>query len=465
MRFRLPRSLLSRNIALLVALVALSQICSLTVLLHFVQRPRIERASVIFADYVKLLDAALASMPPDEGRAAAARLDARSAPPPQVAAETHPRLIDFFRAWQRDMFVEALQRNLPADLLVRWDASHDEIERAANGDTAQERLWIRIHAAGKPVWIALPMTADARASGITTALWLCAALALLAALTGYLLQRHINLPLRKLARAARRVSAGETPPPLPVDGPTEIAQVSRAFNQMTEALQQAEATRALMLAGVSHDIRTPLTKLRLAIAMALPRGSNDALVASSGSYLDQIDTILQQFMDYAGSGERETPQPGDLNALAGQLVADFAGLGHEFEFEEGDLPMFEFRPIAVMRLLMNLMQNAANYGRTGLSIRTWRDASAACVAIADRGSGIRAAELERLKSPFSRGANARTHSGGSGLGLAIVDRIARLHGGSLTFRDREGGGLEAVVRLPLHPLSAGSDTASQTPRA
>lgn len=459
MRLGMPRSLLSRNIALLVALVALSQVCSLTVLLHYVQRPRIERASIIFADYVKLLDTTLAAMPPAEGRAAAARLNARSTPPDAIdtreaPTETRPSLIGFFRTWQRDLFVQALQRHLPPDLIVRWDASHDEPETASSSTSPQERLWIRVHAANEPVWVSLPMSADARASGITTALVLSAVLALLAALTGYLLQRHLNRPLRELASAARRVSAGDTPPPLPVDGPTEIAAVSHAFNQMTDALKQAEATRALMLAGVSHDIRTPLTKLRLAIAMALPRGSNDALVASSESYLDQIDTILQQFMDYAGSGERETPQPGDLNALAGQLVADFAGLGHEFEFDEGALPVFAFRPIAVMRLLMNLMQNAVNYGRTGLSIRTVREGETACVVIADRGHGIHAEELERLKQPFSRGANARTHSGGSGLGLAIVDRIARLHGGSLTFRDRAGGGLEAVVRLPITPGTA-----------
>ncbi|MFP4901406.1 two-component sensor histidine kinase, partial [Paraburkholderia sp. BR14261] len=99
MRLRLPRSLLSRNIALLVALVALSQICSLVVLLHFVQRPRIERASIIFADYVKLLDTTLASMPPDEGRAAAARFDARRAAPPQASSEAQPSLVDFFRTW------------------------------------------------------------------------------------------------------------------------------------------------------------------------------------------------------------------------------------------------------------------------------------------------------------------------------------------------------------------------------
>ncbi|QTO20767.1 ATP-binding protein [Burkholderia seminalis] len=438
MRFPLPRSLLARNIALLVALVALSLVCSLGVLLHYVQRPRIERASIIFSDYVQLLDRALAGMPPDAGRALVAQLGGRASPPP--AAPPHaPDLAAFFRTWQRDVFMQALERHLPSDLPARWQSGDDE------------RLWIRLHAAGSPVWVPLPMAADAQASGITTALVLSVALALLAALTGYLIQLHLNRPLDALARAAQRVSAGERPPPLPTDGPTEIADVSRAFNRMADALQQADATRSLMLAGVSHDIRTPLTKLRLAIAMALPRGTHDTLTASTEHYLDQIDTILQQFMDYAGSGERETPQTGDLNALIGQLVADFAGLGHAFEFDEGDVPAFAFRPIGLMRLLMNLMQNAVVYGRTGLGVRTWTEHGIAYAVVSDRGNGVCAAELERLKAPFSRGANARGHAGGTGLGLAIVERIARLHGGSLTFRDRDGGGLEAVVALPLDP--------------
>jgi two-component system osmolarity sensor histidine kinase EnvZ len=450
MRLPLLRSLLSRNITLLVGLVALSVACSLAVLLHNVQRPRIERASVIFADYVKLLDDTLAGMPPDAGRATVARLGAQSEPPPAPEPRSSS-VLDLFRTWQRDVFVQAVERHLPPDVPVRW--------QSGEGD----HLWIRLHAPGGPVWVPLPVTADAQESGVVTTVVLSLVLALLAALTGYLIQLHLNRPLGDLARAARRVSAGERPPPLRTDGPTEIAEVSRAFNQMTDALQQAETTRALMLAGVSHDIRTPLTKLRLSIAMALPRGTNDALVDASEAYLDQIDTILQQFMDYAGSGEREALQMGDLNALAGQLVADFAGLGHEFSFEEGDVPPFAFRPVSLMRLLMNLMQNAVIYGRTGLMVRTWAQHGTAYVVVGDRGSGIRAAELERLKAPFSRGTNAR-HAGGTGLGLAIVERVARLHGGTLTFQDREGGGLEALVALPLEGPGLAPARAS-TPRA
>ncbi|MGH8786762.1 MAG: ATP-binding protein [Cupriavidus necator] len=437
----LPRSLLARNIALLVALVAVTQACSLSVLLHFVQRPRIERAAIIFSDYVKMLDGVLAAMPPEAGAAAARRLGAQRQDPARAAPAAAPDALHQMRTWQRDVFLEALQRQLP-DTPVRWQS----------GDG--EKLWIRLHVAGSPQWVALPMSEDARAGGIGTALVLSLALALLAALTGYLIQLHLNRPLQDLAQAARQICAGETPPPLPTDGPTEIAQVGSAFNQMTQALQQAEQTRALMLAGVSHDIRTPLTKLRLAMAMAIPRGADDAFVASAEGYLDHIETILQQFMDYAGSGEKELPQPGDLNALVGQLASDFAGLGHEFALSLGELPQVPFRPVSLMRLLMNLMQNAVVYGKSGFSVRTWCDAACAYVAVGDRGTGIAAHELDQLKAPFSRGANARGHAGGTGLGLAIVERIARLHGGSLQFRARDGGGLEAVVALPLQAASA-----------
>ncbi len=442
MRIGLPRSLLARNIALLVALVALTQGCSLTVLLHFVQRPRIERAAIIFADYVKMLDGVLGAMPAGTSGAVAQRLGAQLQDPEPAAPRADPDLLLLFRTYQRDVFLEALQRHLPPDMPVRWQSGEEE------------RLWIRLHVADTPRWVAMPMTEDARAGGIATALVLSTALALLAALTGYLIQLHLNRPLQDLAQAARQICAGASPPPLPTDGPTEIAQVSSAFNQMTQALQQAEQTRALMLAGVSHDIRTPLTKLRLAMAMSIPRGADDDFVASAEGYLDHIETILQQFMDYAGSGEKEQPLPGDINALVSQLASDFAGLGHEFALSLGDLPPVPYRPVSLLRLLMNLMQNAVIYGKTGLGVRTWRDGEHACIAVCDRGTGIAAAELEQLKAPFSRGANARSHAGGTGLGLAIVDRIARLHGGALQFRARDGGGLEAVVSLPLRAPGA-----------
>jgi two-component system, OmpR family, osmolarity sensor histidine kinase EnvZ len=143
------------------------------------------------------------------------------------------------------------------------------------------------------------------------------------------------------------------------------------------------------------------------------------------------------------------PQPGDLNALIERLAGDFAGLGHEFELSLGSVPAFAYRPITMMRLLMNLMQNAVVYGHTGFAVRTWVQDNHAYVAVGDRGKGLAPHELEALKQPFQRGRNARSQPGGTGLGLAIVERIARLHGGALQFHARDGGGLEVWVVLPL----------------
>jgi two-component system osmolarity sensor histidine kinase EnvZ len=140
---------------------------------------------------------------------------------------------------------------------------------------------------------------------------------------------------------------------------------------------------------------------------------------------------------------------GDLNALASNLAADFAGLGHVFTLTLGELRPFAFRPISVMRVLMNLMQNAVVYGRVGLSVKTWTDDAGGMiyVEIADRGKGVNADELDTLKAPFKRGRSTGAHPGGTGLGLAIVERIAKLHGGGLQLRQREGGGFSAIVSL------------------
>jgi two-component system, OmpR family, osmolarity sensor histidine kinase EnvZ len=437
----LPRSLFARNIALLIFLVVVSQVSSLSVLMHYVQRPRVERAAETFAIYVQTLDELLRATPPEARGAIAAQLEAsRELPAGANVTDPVPNLHDFYRTLQRKVFLAALRRHLPPDMSVRWQAD------------GEQRLWIHAHLGQDPYWIALPVPDAAHNDGMTFALLLSLGLGVLAIITAYAIQRVINRPLRELADAARGLSAGVAPKPLRVDGPTEIAQVSVAFNQMAQALQEADATRSLMLAGISHDIRTPLTKLRLAVAMTSPSDEHNALAVSTDHYLDQIDAILQQFMDYAGSGTREASEMGDLNALVSNLAADFAGLGHVFELSLGEVRPFMFRPISVMRILMNLMQNAVVYAGVGLSVRTWVDDAVgmAYVEIADRGKGVDAGDLEALKAPFKRGRSTTGHHpGGTGLGLAIVERIAKLHGGGLQLSQRNEGGLAAVVSLSV----------------
>lgn len=436
-RFGLPRSLFARNVVLLVVLMALSQVFAIGALLHFVQRPRIERAAGTFASYVLTLDRLMRAEPSSARARYDTVLQGSTVEPPAIDPALTTGPWGFYRTYQRQVFFGWLRDHLPADMPIRKQEGSDQ------------RFWIRMHLSGEPYWVSLPLPEHENADGVLTGLSLSILLAVFATASAYLIQRRINRPLRDLAGAARDVSAGALPEPLPTDGPTEIAEVSVAFNRMTRALKEAEDNRALLLASISHDMRTPLTKLRLAMAMSLPRGTDDRFVESAESYLDQFETILQQFMDYAGSGEKEQPEPRDLNALVAGLAGDFVGLGHEFDVSLGTLPLVPLRPISSMRMLMNLMQNAVLYGRVGLSARTWTEAHHACVAIGDRGKGLAPDELERLKEPFKRGSNARENPGGTGLGLAIVDRIARLHGGTFELRPREGGGLEAVVRFPL----------------
>lgn len=437
----LPRSLFARNIALLVVLVIVSQVSSLSVLFHFVQRPRIERAAETFSIYVQTLDDLLKTAAPDAQKGLAVRFEAKREFPVGAASEPAATWRNFYRTYQRDVFIDTLRQHLPANMEVQWQTE------------GEQRLWLRAHLGPEPYWIALPVPEAAHNDGALSAIALSLALGGLAIVTAYLIQRHINRPLRDLANAARHLSSGDAPQALRVDGPTEIAQVSVAFNQMVHALQEADATRSLMLAGISHDIRTPLTKLRLAVAMTTPSEEHNELAVSTDHYLDQIDAILQQFMDYAGSGTREVAEVGDLNALVSNLAADFAGLGHVFEPTLGDLQPFAFRPISVMRVLMNLMQNAVLYGRVGLSVRTWTDDvnHIAYVEVADRGKGVNDGDLNALKAPFKRGRSTGKHPGGTGLGLAIVERIAKLHGGELQLVQREGGGFAAIVSLAMRP--------------
>jgi two-component system osmolarity sensor histidine kinase EnvZ len=448
---RLPRSLFARNVALLVVLVALCQFSSFAVLLHFLQTPRIERTAATFANYVVTLDELLRAAPAATRDELRSKLTVQPDLPAGAALDPPEPGLAVYEHWQRKMFLASLRRHLPSDMPVRWENPHETTGEA--GESGDQRLWIRAHLGDAPAWIALPVPEAAHGAGMAAAALLSLGLVAFATVAAYVIQRHLNRPLANLADAARHLSAGGQPEPLPTDGPTEIAQVSDAFNRMTQALQEAEATRALMLAGISHDIRTPLTKLRLAMAMAMSGGGNGAepgFAASAEGYLDQIDVILQQFLDYAGSGARETPVQGDLNALIASLAADFAGLGHEFELTLGKLAPYPFRPVSMMRMLMNLMQNAVLYGVSGLSVTTWTDAAAGtvCIAVADRGKQLAAEDLDKLKEPFRRGDTAR-QTKGTGLGLAIVERIARLHGGTLRLRAREGGGMEALVTMPL----------------
>ena len=162
----------------------------------------------------------------------------------------------------------------------------------------------------------------------------------------------------------------------------------------------------------------------------------------------EMDIIIEQFIDFARADSDEALGDTDLNALVRELVADFARQGDLFHKQLEPLPPFRFRPIAMRRLLGNLMQNAVRHAGTGLEVHTSEGNNRIEISVLDRGPGIPARQMERIRQPFTRLNEARNSAPGAGLGLAIADRVARLHGGELILQPRAGGGLEAKVTLP-----------------
>ncbi len=272
--------------------------------------------------------------------------------------------------------------------------------------------------------------------------------ALVAALLGaFLIVSRISAPLRQLARAARMVGSGQTPPRQKESGPQEIAVVAHAFNQMTGDLARTEADRALILAGVSHDLRTPLARLRLGIEMS---GAPDAEVTAMVADIEEMDRIIGQFLDFGRGDPQEPPQPVDVATLVRELSEPYRLRGVDLRLDAPDSLVVAARMLSLRRALANLIDNALRYaGDTQpLDVSVGVEDKDVCIEVADRGPGIPTDQVDRMRHPFTRLEKARSNTKGAGLGLAIVDRVMRAHHGRLDLLPREGGGLRAILRLP-----------------
>jgi two-component system osmolarity sensor histidine kinase EnvZ len=277
--------------------------------------------------------------------------------------------------------------------------------------------------------------------------WMLAGVAIAIAATGLIAWR-LNRPLARLARAAEALGQGGDPDPVPETGPSEVRAVAIAFNRMKESLKKEERERTTFLAGISHDLRTPLARLRLDAEMLEGRvdaATQNGMVAD----IEDMNAIIDQFIDFARSEATEAFSPVSLDALARDCAERAARAGTQVKCEPGDLPPLMLRPLAMQRLVDNLLQNAVKHGGGEVIVRTERRGGEAVLSVMDRGPGIPAADVERLKEPFTRRDEARSGGSGAGLGLAIVTRIAKVHGARFDLAPREGGGLVASVAFPV----------------
>ncbi|MBV7298704.1 two-component system sensor histidine kinase EnvZ [Enterovibrio paralichthyis] len=266
---------------------------------------------------------------------------------------------------------------------------------------------------------------------------------------GWMFIKAQNRPLAALEHAAQNVGKGKFPPPLPERGPSDIRAVTKAFNQMNEGIRKLEEDRALLMAGVSHDLRTPLTRIRLATEMMSPEDSY--LAESMIKDTEECNEIINQFMDYLRSVQLQDMEAIDLNQVAEDVSVADGATGHELEFSKGELVgRLEANEVAIRRAVTNLVVNAVRYGGGWVKISTGTSADRRhqWIAVEDNGPGIAADQIETVLQPFTRGDTARG-SEGTGLGLAIVKRIVEQHQGSLKLSGRSGGGLRAQIVLPV----------------
>lgn len=313
-------------------------------------------------------------------------------------------------------------------------------------------IWVSFAIEGDAYWVVIDRDPLTRELGRQWIGWTAFAL-LLSLLAAAVIARTVNQPLARMARAARALGEGRSPQPLPEAGPSEIQTVNQSFNRMVTSLAQIERDRAVLLAGISHDVRTPLTRLRLELELnALPEETRTAMVSD----IEQIDAIVRQFLDYARSTPQAPAERVDLSALVTAAVAR-ARLDHraDVEVHARVTPNVSVagHAIELARALDNVLTNALRYGRGEdgklvLDIECARAGREAVLSIADHGPGIAQDAIERVLRPFERGDAARSGSTGAGLGLAIVDRIVRQHGGTLALANNTPRGLLLQVRLP-----------------
>jgi len=326
---------------------------------------------------------------------------------------------------------------------ARVRAQLGKTTRFAAARDGMRGFWVSFFIDEDEFWVMLPRERFEPELGLGWLGWGGALLAL-ALLGAWLIASRIARPLAGLAEAARRIGRGEAPAPLPEGGERELRTVQTAFNRMAGDLASMERERAMVLAGISHDLRTPLSRLRLALEMS---GAEPAAAQGMNADIEEMDQVIGQFLDFA-RGDAEAREPVAVDALADEVAAHFAKLGKPVRRTGTSGATVSAARMALHRALMNLVDNALRHAGGEVEVAAARLDGQVALEVLDRGPGIAPGEVDRLKRPFTRLDPARGGRGGAGLGLAIVERVAHAHGGRFELAPRHGGGLAARLVLP-----------------
>jgi signal transduction histidine kinase len=274
-------------------------------------------------------------------------------------------------------------------------------------------------------------------------LWFVISFALVAPL-GWLFARRLVRPIAGFANAAEQLGRDPTAPILVIEGPAEVGRAAHAFNRMQSRLRSFVDDRTAMVGAISHDLRTPLTRLRFRIEDA-PDELREGMLAEVDEMEKMIGSVLAFIRDASEPGSRETL---DLYSIVEDVVDDAVFVGKRVTLESGVRADVEVDPLGIRRLMTNLVENAVKYGDSA-QVRLFTDRHEAVAEVRDNGPGLPDDELERVFQPFYRTPSAHaSNKHGTGLGLAVCRSIARAHGGDVRLSCGERG-LVAQVRLPL----------------
>jgi signal transduction histidine kinase len=458
----LPRSVFGRLVLVLLGGLLAAQIA--TVYINLSERDQLLyrtgglRLAQQISDIAQLLD----SLPAAERRRVAALFNS----PPLTVSLDRPPIVEREEPGDADfpvsMFRAMLRLSLGEDAKVRVVRSAGAPDfgprRGPPGMPAgPHRMWGRDGAPPGPYFtVQIPLSdatlvtfesgvvPQAAAVPLKVALTLLVLVATVVAIS-LIAVRWVTEPLSRLAAAAERLGANIHEPPMPEDGPIEVQRAARAFNAMQQRLSRFISDRVRILAAMSHDLKTPITRMRLRTEML----DDEAARGKFERDLAEMESMVTQTLEFMRDSSAEEPvQQVDLMGLLQTLRSDYRDSGRSIEIAGRAARPLAGRPHALRRCLTNLVENALRYGEAA-TIEIEDGAKDVTVRVRDRGPGIPDAELEKVFEPFYRGEASRSReTGGTGLGLGIARNIARAHGGDIALRNHPAGGLEAALTLP-----------------
>ncbi len=430
-----PRSSFARTLLLIVTLLFVSLVTTYLVVLNFAILPSLQQFNKVLAYEVRML--------------MTDRLQLEDGTELQVPPA-------FRREIYRELGISLYTNKAAEESGLRWAQHYDflseQMAQQLGGPTevrveVNQRspvVWLKTWLS-PDIWVRVPLT-EIHQGDFSPLFRYTLAIMLLAIGGAWLLIRIQNRPLVDLEYAATQVGKGVIPPPLREYGASEVRSVTRAFNQMAAGVKHLADDRTLLMAGVSHDLRTPLTRIRLATEMM--NVEDGYLAESINKDIEECNAIIEQFIDYLRTGQEIQTEPCELNGILGEVVAAASGYEREIdtEFMQQEL-MIEADALSIKRAAANMVVNATRYGNGWIKVSTGTDKWRVWFQVEDDGPGIKPEELQHLFQPFVRGDSARSTSG-TGLGLAIVQRIVDAHSGSLDIGTSERGGLLIKAFFP-----------------